>query len=138
MSAIFPAAAWTRLVVALGYAAAVAAAVWAVDWRGGAVPVAAQPPTRAAGLPVSRELHAEATFAVGRWLVLADGREVAGSGDGRSWKGTVAGAEVLIQAEAADPADPAPGALRVEVAGREVLAWGSGTVSAVVRPGGAR
>lgn len=126
MTGAFSMPAWQRLLVAIGYAGAVAAAVWTVDGRDRP----ATPPEPAMRMPGTAMLVAEATFPVGRWMVLVDGREVSGQAGDLRWEGTVTGHEVLVQAERRDAADLSPGAVRLTIAGHASIAWGDGPVSA--------
>jgi hypothetical protein len=123
----FAAPAWRRLLVALVYALVVAAVVWAVEFRDRPQPAALviAVPSDAAVVV----LTAEATFPVAHWTVLVDGVAVEGQVDPAGWRGSVAGGEILVQAERADAADLSPGAVRLRAGGREVVAWGEGTVS---------
>jgi hypothetical protein len=129
----FAASAAVRAAVALAFAVLVALAVWSVERTSAPVSVTASaapvPPRAPAAL-----CQAEATFAVGGWTVLADGIPVAGAVTPQRWEGIVAGAEVLVQADRADAADLSPGAVRVRWAGRELVVWAEGPVTAVVRP----
>lgn len=125
MSAVFTLPSWQRLLVALAYAGVVLAAVWAVEVAPG-VPS----PVVTAATVGRAVIRAEATFPVSRWTVLVDGVAIEGTSSAQGWSGTVAGSEVLVQAERADAADQTPGALRLCVGTRSILAWGEGTVSA--------
>lgn len=126
MSAVFTRPSWQRLLVALAYAVAVAAAVWAVETPGRIPPTQVKPPDASSGIII----RATATFPVGRWTVLVDGVAVEGIATAQAWSGTAVGHEVLVQAERLDAADQTPGAVRLELGTRSSLAWGEGTVSA--------
>lgn len=128
MFAVFPSPAWQRLLIALAYTGVVAMAVWAVERTPA---IAARP---AAQVPASTSLpiRVEATFPVAHWTVLVDGVAVDGQAEAQAWTGTLTGREVLVQAERADAADLSPGALRLGVGSRSVVAWGEGTVSATL------
>lgn len=126
MSAVFTRPSWQRLLVALAYAVAVAAAVWAVEAPGPIPPTPVNPPEASSSIVI----RATATFPVGRWTVLVDGMALEGIATAQTWSGKAVGHEVLVQAERLDAADQSPGAVRLDLGSRSTLAWGEGTVSA--------
>ncbi|MEK7413345.1 MAG: hypothetical protein AAB263_08505 [Planctomycetota bacterium] len=125
MTAVYSAPGWRRLVVAFVYAAVVVCVVSAMESSASPLPT----PTAQVADATAVAVRVESTYPVARWAVLVDGRPVSGSATATTWSGSISGREVLVQAERADAADLSPGALRLHIGSRAIVAWGEGTVS---------
>lgn len=130
----FAGGALARGALGLAFTAGACGLAWFVE----TVPLPSDAPRAvpAVATPVhARELSVEGTYAIAAWSVSAAGMAIAaGRNDDATWSGTVPVGEIIITAEPQDPSEGRLHALRARIDGRELVAWGAGSVTLVVPP----